>query len=58
MDQFDDDHAYQILLKAFGDTPYIQHEYWSTQRGFKIDSIWSNIEVVNNKEIIQNLSKT
>ena len=32
MDQFDDDHAYQILLKAFGDTPYVQHEYWGIHR--------------------------
>ena len=56
MDQFDD--AYQLLYKAFGDIPYVQYEHWSTQRGFKIDSIWSNIEVVNNKEIIQDQAKT
>ena len=44
MDQFDDNHAYQILLKAFGNTPYIQQEHWGTQRGFKLDPIWSDVD--------------
>ena len=44
MDQFDDDHAYQILLKAFGDTPYVQHEYWGIHRDFKLDPIWSDVD--------------
>ena len=43
MDQIDD-HAYRILLKAFGDTPYVQHEYWGTHRDFKLDPILSNPE--------------
>ena len=42
MDQFDDDHAYQILLKAFGDTPYVQQEHWGIHRDFKLDPIWSD----------------
>jgi hypothetical protein len=44
MDQFNDDHAYQILSKAFGDTPYIQHEYWGIHRDFKLDPIWSDVD--------------
>ena len=44
MDQFDDDHAYQILLNAFGDTPYVQHEYWGIHRDFKLDPIWSDVD--------------
>ena len=46
MDQFDDDHAYQLLYKAFGDTPYVQHEFWGTRRGFNLDSILSSPEFI------------
>jgi hypothetical protein len=44
MDQFDDDHAYQLLFKAFGAIPYVQREYWGIHKDFKLDSIWSDID--------------
>ena len=46
MDQFDDDHAYQLLYNAFGDTPYVQHEFWGTRRGFKPDPILGILEFI------------
>ena len=49
MDQFDDDHAYQLLYKAFGDTPYVQHEFWGTNHGFKLDPILSNPEFIESE---------
>jgi hypothetical protein len=51
MDQFDDDHAYQLLYKAFGDTPYTQHEYWGIHRDFKLDPILTTPDYINDNKL-------
>jgi hypothetical protein len=41
MDQFDDDHAYQILFRAFAHMPYTQNGHWGIKRDFKLDPLWA-----------------
>jgi len=43
----DDTHfAYNVLAQALCDRPYIQHEHWSTQRGFKLDLMLASPEYI------------
>ena len=46
MNNDDDQFAYIILANAFSDTPYIQREHWSTQRGFKLDLMLAEPEYI------------
>jgi hypothetical protein len=49
MDQLNDHQGYELLLKVFGNTPYVQHRSWSTQREFKLDFILTDPPYINSK---------
>jgi len=43
----DDIHfAYDVLTKVLCGTPYVQHEFWGTRRGFNPDPILGSLEFV------------
>ena len=51
MDQFDDHHAYNLLLKVFGNVPYVQHEHWGIRQDFTLDPLLASPEYINDDKL-------